>query len=76
MQAADSPPEYFGRDLEAMSFARNYHAWVLAEIAPYLGARVAEVGAGIGSFSSLILQTDVSRLDAFEPSGNMFPSLR
>jgi 2-polyprenyl-3-methyl-5-hydroxy-6-metoxy-1,4-benzoquinol methylase len=68
--------EYFGKDLEAMSFARNYHEWILAELEPFLGRRVAEVGAGVGSFSSLLLGTDIERLDAFEPSRNMFPALR
>jgi len=69
-------PQYFGKDLEAMSFARNYHAWILAELAPYLGRAVAEVGAGTGSFSSLLLGTGLDSLDAFEPSRNMFPLLR
>lgn len=68
-------PQYFGRDLEAMSFARNYHRWILAEFAPYLGASVAEVGAGTGSFSALLLDTPVARLIAYEPSANMFPAL-
>jgi SAM-dependent methyltransferase len=72
----DAKPEYFGRDLEAMSFARNYHEWVLAEIAPYLGRSVAEVGAGVGSFSALLLGTGIERLRAFEPSNNMYPVLR
>lgn len=67
--------EYFGKDLEAMSFAVNYHRWIVAEFAPYLGSCVAEVGAGVGSFSELLLQSGVDRLQAFEPSANMFPVL-
>ena len=43
-------PQYFGKDLEVMSFARNYHKWILAEFLPYIGKSVAEVGAGVGNF--------------------------
>ena len=64
-------PQYFGKDLEVMSFARNYHKWILAEFLPYIGKSVAEVGAGVGSFSTLILETNISSLKAFEPSQNM-----
>lgn len=74
-EPAEHLPQYFGRDLEAMSFARNYHAWILSELEPFLGRSVAEVGAGVGSFSSLLLGTGIERLDAFEPSRNMFPLL-
>lgn len=69
-------PEYFGKDLEAMSFARNYHNWILAEFQPYLGRSVAEVGAGAGEFSTLVLGADIASLVAFEPSRNMYPLLR
>lgn len=66
---------YFGRDLEAMSFAKNYHGWIIDELSPYLGEDVAEVGAGNGNFTALL--TDyVAHLTAFEPSENMYPLLR
>ncbi|HST27487.1 MAG TPA: class I SAM-dependent methyltransferase [Rudaea sp.] len=68
---------YPGRDLEAMSFARNYHEWVLAEIAPWLKGKVAEIGAGAGNFSRLLLGLPtVTSLFAFEPSKNMYALLR
>lgn len=66
---------YFGKDLEAMSFARNYHKWVLDEFKNYLGDHVAEVGAGMGSFSEYLLDAGIEKLVAFEPSTNMYPSL-
>lgn len=66
---------YPGKELEALSVARNYHRWIVGEIASYLGRRVAEVGAGVGSVSELILERDVDELFAFEPSGNMYPVL-
>jgi len=67
--------EYFGKDLEAMSFAQNYHTWILEEFAPYLGEKMAEIGAGMGSFSDFLLTAGVKELTAFEPSSNMFPLL-
>jgi SAM-dependent methyltransferase len=67
---------YVGKDLEAMSFAEKYHEWILSELRPYLGATIAEVGAGIGSVSRLILESPIDRLDAFEPSADMFGQLQ
>ena len=68
-------PDYPGKELEAMSFALNYHRWIIGEFAPYLGETTAEVGAGIGSVSKLLLGTRIKRLFAFEPSQNMYPLL-
>ena len=68
--------KYFGRDLEAMSFARNYHLWILSEFAPYLVGQVAEIGAGSGNFSEMLLtQPKIDTLLALEPSTNMYPLL-
>lgn len=68
--------EYVGRDLEAMDFAVNYHRWIRDGFAPYLGARVAEVGAGTGAFSELLLeQSQLERLVAIEPSERMHAAL-
>lgn len=72
---ADKKNQYFGKDLEAMSFAKNYHDWIMDELNPFLGQSVAEIGAGIGDFSRLILQANISSLTAYEPSQNMFPEL-
>ena len=73
--AAEGLPHYPGKELEAMSSAVNYHRWIIDEFAPYLAGDVAEVGAGIGTMSQLILAKPVRRLHAFEPSTNMFPRL-
>jgi SAM-dependent methyltransferase len=67
---------YVGKDLEAMSFAENYHRWILSEFAPYLKGHTAEVGAGAGSVSKLILATGIDRLDVYEPSSEMFGLLQ
>jgi SAM-dependent methyltransferase len=74
MNNSNGMPEYFGRDLEAMSFAVNYHRWIIEEFRPFLGASVAEVGAGTGNFTQMLLE-HTEKLDCFEPSENMFPKL-
>ncbi len=68
-------PEYIGKELEAMSFAANYHGWIVDEISPHLGETVAEIGAGIGSVSKMLLTKSIKKLYAFEPSSNMYPFL-
>jgi SAM-dependent methyltransferase len=66
---------YPGRELESMAFAVNYHRWILDIFRPYLGKRLVEVGAGSGSFSELLLETNPEQLDAIEPSANMYALL-
>jgi SAM-dependent methyltransferase len=66
---------YNGRDLEAMSFAVNYHSWMLDEFRPFLGRRIIEVGAGTGGFSRLLLPLDREKLILIEPS-KMIEDLR
>lgn len=51
-----------------MAFARKYHAWIFEEIQPYLGERIVEVGAGIGSFSKLLLSDRPRWIGLVEPS--------
>lgn len=63
---------YDGRDLEAMSFATNYHTWIVEEFKSFLGHRVAEVGAGTGNFTGLLMKENIEDLCAFEPSANMY----
>ncbi len=59
---------YVGKDLEAMSFAVNYHKWIVDEFRPYLGERLVEVGAGTGSFSELLLAERPRTMAIVEPS--------
>lgn len=67
---------YTGRELEAMSEASNYHRWILTIFAPYLGRHLVEVGAGLGSFSELILSNHACEtLSLVEPSGEMYQQL-
>jgi len=67
---------YPGKELEVMGAAEHYQRWIVDAFTPYLGQRIAEVGAGIGSLSRLLLARPLERLVAFEPSDNMFPHLQ
>lgn len=67
--------DYSGTELATLAGAVNYHRWIISTIRPYLGDTIVEVGAGIGSFSALLLETSPRRLVAFEPSRNLFPLL-
>ena len=67
---------YAGKDLEAMSFAVNYHRWILSIFEPYLGTRLVEVGAGTGSFSELLIERPLHSLSLVEPSTAMYEQLR
>ncbi|MGI8470110.1 MAG: methyltransferase domain-containing protein [Pyrinomonadaceae bacterium] len=71
----DKTVVYAGRDLESMSFAMNYHEWILDEFRPFLGKHFVEVGAGTGSFSELLLQENPQTLSLIEPS-EMFGQLQ
>lgn len=63
--------DYEGEDLEAMSLAQKYYAWIVSTIRPYLGKHIVEVGAGVGSFSRLLRDTaEPKTLTLLEPSKN------
>jgi len=76
MKIERNQTQYFGRDLEAMSFARNYHQWILDEFRPFLGSHLLEVGAGTGDFSQLLLQTQPTSLTVIEPFHCLMKSLK
>ena len=59
------------RDFEfsALQEARNYRAALVEEFAPYLGARVLEIGAGIGQLTQELLKVpQIKSLACVEPS--------
>lgn len=72
---ADASAKYFGRDLEGMSFARNYHREIIRHFGDDIGKKVLEVGAGSGNFSEFIRESGVHEHVTIEPSENMFPCL-
>src|SRR5438067_1300913 len=60
-----------------MTLARNYYRWIFRSCVPYLGRRVIEVGAGIGTFSSLLLGVDsIETVILVEPARNLIPALQ
>ncbi len=65
---------YAGHDLEILSEAPYYHAWIVDYFLPYLRGHVVEIGAGTGSMS-VRLAPLAERLDVIEPSANLIPVL-
>jgi SAM-dependent methyltransferase len=58
-----------------METARNYNAWLLERSARYLGSRVIDVGAGIGTFTEA-LAADRELVVALEPDSRFAKHLR
>lgn len=81
--AADAPASaasYLTSDLEALAEVDNYYRWILDEIRPFLGIRLAEVGSGIGNFTKFLVEARLASnpaatLEAFEPAGNLYRQL-
>ena len=68
--------DYYGKDLEAMANAVNYHRWIIDGFSAYMGKNALEVGAGSGNFSTSLLACGIEHLVACEPSQNMFALLQ
>ncbi|MBU0975328.1 MAG: class I SAM-dependent methyltransferase [Patescibacteria group bacterium] len=68
--------KYFGRDLEAMSYATRYYQWILKECLPFIQGDIVEIGAGSGTFTRILLENKFSNITAVEPSKNMFELLK
>jgi SAM-dependent methyltransferase len=54
-------------DLEALADADRLGDWMFSRLPPSRGARVAEIGAGIGTFSQRLLDAGVRELLLIEP---------
>jgi SAM-dependent methyltransferase len=51
-----------------MAGAKNYRGWMYRRLAPYIGRRVLEIGAGIGNFTKLLLDRElVVATDNYQP---------
>jgi SAM-dependent methyltransferase len=76
--AAPAPAfTYSGEELDALAGAVNYYRWIVRRFAPYLGRRIVEVGAGIGTFASHLRQAAPdAELTLVEPAANNYPHLR
>lgn len=78
MRAVSLPSSfnYSGSELAALEVATNYYQYILDHFRPFLGARVLEVGAGIGTFARACLETGIPReLVLVEPAANNLPIL-
>ena len=72
-----SPFAYVSTELQALAEAKNYYRWVIRQFAPFVGKRVIEVGAGMGTFAhSLLTHVPVTELVLVEPSTNLLPLLQ
>ena len=60
--AADPLDRVGAETLAVMSAAPRYNAWQYERIAPFLGRRVCEIGAGIGNVSALLAARPLERL--------------
>jgi SAM-dependent methyltransferase len=69
---------WFGADaeLEQLASAERFFGWIADEIAPHLGRRVLEVGAGIGTVSTALLaRRPDCEVTALEPATRLFEAL-
>lgn len=68
---------YPGTELTALADAPNYYEAILREFSPYLGSRVVEIGAGIGTCSEYLLRyPQIKTLTLIEPASNLISILR
>jgi SAM-dependent methyltransferase len=67
---------YYGKDLEAMDLAVNYHNWILDKFTPFVGKKILEVGAGSGSLTEMLVKRFDADIVSLEPSLQMYPLLR
>ena len=68
---------YSGTELDALAGAVNYYQAIIDRFRPYLGRRVLEVGAGVGTFASYVLgEPTVEEMTLVEPAANNLPALR
>lgn len=61
------PLDYVGNELELFAHATNWKAYVARHLSPFIGGRVLEVGAGIGSNIPQLANTNVQEWLALEP---------
>lgn len=70
-----STDNYVGQDLEALADIPNYQNWILDHFRPHLHGRVLEIGAGIGTLSSMY-RSNVDSAVLLEPAANLIAPLR
>jgi SAM-dependent methyltransferase len=74
---ADTPfvaPPGQDESLDRMADAANYNSWLFRRARPFLGRRVLDFGAGVGTFTELIAED--ADVVALEPDPAFLPRLR
>ncbi|MGH2953364.1 MAG: class I SAM-dependent methyltransferase [Solirubrobacterales bacterium] len=74
MTAEDAGGELW--DLQNLAAARRYCDWIFEQFEDAIAGSVAEIGAGIGTFSERILSRGVDRLLLVEPEAACMAELR
>jgi SAM-dependent methyltransferase len=73
---SDTAFRYAGEELDALAGAVNYYRWIVRRFRPYLGERIVEAGAGIGTFAAHLRDAAPdARLTLVEPAANNYPHL-
>ncbi len=63
-------------ELENLAQANRFFGWIADELAPHLGQRILEVGAGIGTIATKLAERKpASDITAIEPAENLFGEL-
>ena len=77
-QAASSNSQFgAAEELENLAQAGRFFGWIADELAPHLGHRVLEVGAGIGTIAiKMAERKPASQITAIEPAENLFDELQ
>ncbi len=68
--------QYVGSELETFAAAATWKAYLAAEIGPFLGADVLEVGAGMGSTTRAFCTSDQRSWTALEPDAGLAAQAR
>lgn len=66
---------YEGRELDLFSHAQNWKRYFAKAISPYIGKRIAEVGAGNGSTTEILSSAPHDTWFALEPDPSLIASL-
>ena len=69
------PREYSGSELGLFAEAAHWRAYWQQQVRPFLGCRVLEVGAGIGTVTRDLCCNDIEHWLALEPDPNMAEGL-
>lgn len=72
----NAPDVYCGGELELFARAHRWKAYLRARIAPWLGGRVLEVGAGLGATTAVLASLPHAAWSCLEPDRTMAETLR